>query len=430
MNWEGSAVIQRLAVTLCAGLALLLSACSEEQAETEEIVRPVRAVKVGDAESLVRRSLPGRAKAVQEVTLSFRVAGSLISFPAQVGDEVVEGDLLARLDPRDYEVNLRTIEGQLARAEAELAAMKVARPEDISRAKADVRAAEADLTLAKQELRRLVSIQKEEPGAIAAVRIDQAEAAKGVTEAALASAQEMLTIATSGARPEDILAKESEIASLAASVDSAGDELDYTYLRAPFAGTIVATYVENFEHVQAKESILRLLDTESIEMVIYIPESGISNLNNVVKITVKFDAFPDHELLAEISEVGTEASLTTRTYPVTLLMDQPDDIKILPGMAGRATGEISQGEGGEDGGIVVPVAAVFSPEDSQQSFVWVIDTGTNKAERRPVQTGRLTALGIVVTDGVTAGEWVVTAGVNSLREGQEVRLLEPENDEG
>jgi RND family efflux transporter MFP subunit len=201
-------------------------------------------------------------------------------------------------------------------------------------------------------------------------------------------------------------------------------------MRAPFDGTIVATYVQNFEDVQAKASIMRLLDTDSIEMVIDIPERSISNLNNLLKITVKFDAFPDHELLAEVSEVGTEASLTTRTYPVTLLMEQPDDIKILPGMAGRATAEISQGEDSEDGGTVVPVSAVFSPEDSQQSFVWVINTETNKAERRPVQTGRLTALGIVVSDGVTVGEWVVTAGVNSLREGQEVRLLEPENDEG
>ena len=152
-------MIQRLAVTLCAGLALLLTACSEEQAETDEIIRPVRAVKIGDVESLIRRSLPGRAKAVQEVNLSFRIAGSLISFPTLVGHEVAQGDLLARLDPRDHEVNLRTVEGQLARAKAELEAMKVARPEDISRAKADVRAADADLTLAKQELRRLVSIR-------------------------------------------------------------------------------------------------------------------------------------------------------------------------------------------------------------------------------------------------------------------------------
>jgi multidrug efflux pump subunit AcrA (membrane-fusion protein) len=423
-------VIQRLAVTLCAGLALLLTACGEEQAETDEIVRPVRAVKIGDVESLIRRSLPGRAKAVQEVNLSFRIAGSLISFPTLVGQEVAEGDLLARLDPRDHEVNLRTVEGQLERAKAELEAMKVARPEDISRAKADVRAADADLTLAKQELRRLVSIREEDSGAIAAVRIDQAEASKGVAQAALASAQEMLAIATSGARPEDIIAKESEIASLAASVDSARDNLSYTYMRAPFAGTIVATYVQNFEDVQAKASIMRLLDTDSIEMVVDIPERSISNLNKLLKITVKFDAFPDYELLAEISEVGTEASLTTRTYPVTLLMEQPDDIKILPGMAGRATAEISEGGDSEDGGPLVPVSAVFSPEDSQQSFVWVINTETNKAERRPVQTGRLTALGIVVTDGVTAGEWVDTAGVNSLREGQAVRLLEPENDEG
>ena len=106
-------MVQRLALILGACLALLLPACGEEQAEKDEIVHPVRAVKIGDTESLIRRSLPGRAKATQEVNLSFRVSGSLISFPAQVGQEVAEGDLLVRLDPRDYEVNLRNVEGQL-----------------------------------------------------------------------------------------------------------------------------------------------------------------------------------------------------------------------------------------------------------------------------------------------------------------------------
>ena len=421
-------MIQRLAIGLGIGTALFLSACGEEAPQAEEVVRPVRAVKIGDAQDLVRRSLPGRAKATQEVNLSFRVHGTLISFPTQVGDEVAEGGLLARLDPRDYEVTLRTVEGQLARAISELEAMKIARPEDISRAEAQVRSAEADLTLANQELKRLETIRAEEPGAIAEVAIDQARAAKGVAEASLVNAKEMLAIATRGARPEDIAAKESEIKSLDASADSARDELAYTYLRAPFPGTVVATYVENFEDVQAKEAILRLLDTERIEMVIDVPERGISNLGNVQRITVRFDAFPDRELAAEISEVGTEASLTTRTYPVTLIMDQPEDIKILPGMAGRATGEIAEGGAGDEG-VIVPVAAVFSPEETQQSYVWIIDEGSMKAERRPVKTGRLTSIGILVTEGVSSGEWVVTAGVNSLREGQEVRLLEPAADD-
>jgi RND family efflux transporter MFP subunit len=200
--------------------------------------------------------------------------------------------------------------------------------------------------------------------------IDQAVAGKSAADARLASAREELSIAEVGARPEDIAAKEAEIDSLEASVQSARDELSYTYLRAPFDGTIVAKYVENFEDVQAKQAILRLLDTSRIEMVVDVPETKISNLPYVRNILVRFDAFPSIEIPAEIKEVGREASLTTRTYPITVIMDQPEGATILPGMAGRATAEVAKPEAS---GLVVPVAAVFSVAGEDGSYVWVID---------------------------------------------------------
>jgi len=408
---------------------LFVSACEEDVTEAE-VIRPVRAVKVGDATDLNRRSLPGRAKATQEVNLSFRVAGSLVSFPAQVGDEVSMGNLLANLDPRDYEVQVRNVEAQLGRSRSELEAMRVARPEDIARAEAGVRSAEADLNLANQDLTRLLNIQAEDAGAVAQAMIDQAQAAMNVSQAQLTNAKEELQIATAGARAEDIAAKESEIASLEASVDAARDELNYTYLKAPFNGTIVATYVENFEDVQAKAPILRLVDTERIEMVINVPESGISNLPNVTNLSVEFDAFPGVAIPAEISEVGTEASQTTRTYPVTLVMDQPESVKILPGMAGKASATVENPGAGTDGGLVIPLRSLFSPEDSQDSFVWVVDPDSGKVATRSVVTGELTTYGIVVLDGLSVGEWVVTAGVNSLQEGQQVRITEQDGGEG
>ena len=73
-------------------------------------------------------------------------------------------------------------------------------------------------------------------------------------------------------------------------------------------GTVVATYVENFEDVRAKQAVLRLLDTKKIEMVINVPENLMPNLKYVKSIAVTFDAFPKHTLPATIKEVGTEAS--------------------------------------------------------------------------------------------------------------------------
>ena len=87
----------------------------------------------------------------------------------------------------------------------------------------------------------------------------------------------------------------------------------------PVSGSVVATFVENYEQVRPKQPVLRLVDISSIKMVINIPENFISVAKRVKDITVVFDPFPDEKLAAQILEVSPEASQLTRTYPVTLV---------------------------------------------------------------------------------------------------------------
>ena len=73
--------------------------------------------------------------------------------------------------------------------------------------------------------------------------------------------------------------------------------------------------------------------------------------------------------------------------------------------------------------LIVPPSAVFTAEAGQGSYVWVVGAD-KKVARKAVKTGKLTPVGLVVTEGLKPGDLVVTAGVHSLREGQEVKLLE------
>ncbi len=362
--------------TVCAILVLsTLSGCGQTEPE-KTIIRPVRAVKVDDVAGLQSRGFPGRARATQEIDLAFRVDGPLITRPVNVGDHVKEGDVVARIDPRDFEVNLRNVRAQLAETKAAL-------------------------ERARNDYRRQRNILKTDPGATSQAAVDRAREAR---DRAVAS-----------------------VDSLTASVASAQDQLDDTYLRAPFDGTVVSTFVENFQNVRAKQPIVRILDTSHIEMVVNVPESMITLAPLVQSVTIQFDAFPGREFKATISEIGTEASQTTRTFPVTLLMEQPDDVNILPGMAGTARADkVDFPEERQQKGVGVPVGAVFTPSTETQSHVWVIqptegDLGV--LERRPVKTGDLTRLGVLITEGLSAGEWIVTAGVHSVEEGQTVRIL-------
>ena len=139
-------------------------------------------------------------------------------------------------------------------------------------------------------------------------------------------------------------------------------------------------------------------------------------------MTVTFDAFPGLELTGVIEEVGSEASQTTRTYPVTVVMDQPEEGVILPGMSGSA--RVSKAKAPDLGeGLVVPTSAI-RPLDagSDQMAVWTLDEASKTVSLRPVEVGRILSVGTEVTDGISVGEWIVTTGTFSLKENQEVRL--------
>jgi RND family efflux transporter MFP subunit len=352
--------------------AITLSACGEEEEErATETVRAARAVQLADASHFARRWFSGRARATQEIDLSFRVAGPLIELPVDVGDTVQKGDLIARIDPATF----------LA---------------DVNQTRAELERAIAEITNADAQLKRQKTLT--EKGWTTRAALDEFTAAANIAKAAVAAQQ--------------------------ATLHRAELDLGYTELRAPFAGEIVRTYVENFQDVREKQAIVRLVDSSRIEMVVDVPETLISYAHLVDDVEVIFDPFPDLVIPAKIKEIGSEASETTRTYPVTLIMDQPEGTTILPGMAGKASpkGPPPAEVGGA--ALVVPDSAVFTLPDDGKTFVWVLDPAAETVHRREIRTGPVTRFGLPVLDGLSPGEWVITAGVHYLKEGQKVRLLE------
>jgi len=255
--------------------------------------------------------------------------------------------------------------------------------------RADVKAAQAALKRDRKNFQRAKELIKD--GNISQSDFDRLEAQIDVVDAELAVAQKALA-------------------------DSV--------MKAPFDGRIANLFVENFQAVQAKQEIARLLDATHVEFTVQIPEQLISLVSYIRDIKVEFDSFPGRPVAARIKEIGNEASATTRTYPVTFIMEQPEGFEILPGMSGIATGRPELPESMKMTGIPVPVTAVFTTRELSGNFVWVIDAGTSTVKRRPVEVGELGDTGIPVTGGLQAGERIVTAGVSYLREDQKVKLLD------
>ncbi len=355
---------------LLAGVLLILALGACKETAVPPPVRPVRAMRVSGPNEFMQRSFPGLASASTEVNLSFRVGGPLISRSVDVGDMVEAGDIVARIDPRDFEVRLESVRGHLERAKAAM-------------------------DYAQTEYDRILRIRAQDPGATSELALDTAERERNVQKA--------------------------NVRSLEASVMTAEDLLGYTQLKAPFAGRVVATYVENFEDVLPKRPIVRILDRARVEFHIGIPEGMIGYAPYVEEIMIRFDAIAGREFPATIKEIGEEATRATRTYPVTLVMDHPDDVSILAGMAGDAR-ITSRPPEFEEAGIAIPATAVFSDGASSDTFVWVCDLSSRTLERRKVEARYFSDTGLRVQSGLSAGEWVVVAGVHSVREGQEVRI--------
>ena len=174
---------------------------------------------------------------------------------------------------------------------------------------------------------------------------------------------------------------------------------------------------------------MRLIDPAEIEMIVNVPESLISFVPHVIDIKATFDAYPGIEIPAEVTEIGTEPTETTRTYPVKLLLTPPPGVTILPGMAGRVRGkpgpEIARGSSRASSS---PLRRLLARRRHGLLRLGGERRRAETAHRQQVTLGEPVVGGISVTNGLTPGNLVAAAGVHTLREGQAVRVLEARRD--
>lgn len=198
-----------------------------------------------------------------------------------------------------------------------------------------------------------------------------------------------------------------------------------TSLLAPFAGEVAQKYVENFQNVQAKQPIIKLQNRKNIDVEIQIPESIAIQSDKVrnAEYTVEFETAYGKEYPAQVKEVATSASEDTQTYTVTLILPNPTDLMILPGMTAVVHVKAEIIEKGEPNVFVIPTTAVFSDEKGK-SFVWILSPDY-QVEKRDVQIQRLLGNTILISSGLKAGEKIVATGVDFIKEGEHVKAFNP-----
>jgi len=362
-------------VFLTSLLALLLCSCGKKEAEKAEVIpgRPIKLMTVGSNLTGQTRSLPGTVRATERVDLAFQVSGPLIELPVREGQRVKRGDLVARIDPRDYETSLRNAKGTVARAKAAV-----------------------DYAVA--EYQRFVNVKATDAGAVSDSMVHLKYTAQAVAQAGLQSAE--------------------------AGLAAAQDQLNYTQLRAPFSGLIARRFVENYQEIAVKQPVLSLQNMTDIEVLVDVPESMMAPIRATKpRMYADFAADPSRQFELKIKEVALLADSLTQTFRVVLVMPAPTGIRILPGMTATVSVEFASVPTDESS-IIVPAVAVWA-DNAGHPMVWVVDTKTMTVHRRAINTGDLTGTdSIKVTKGINPEDVIAISGVSKLQEGQVVRKLE------
>ena len=327
--------------------------------------RPVRVATVAYASTRLEARYSGEVRARREPALSFQVPGKLAQRLADVGAAVKPGQLLATLDPPDYQFNQAGAAAQLKAAQAEL-----------SQAQNDLRHAE---NLLAQELASPAHVER---------RQDAARAA----EARLAQAQAGLDVNTRKSA--------------------------YTELRAGQAGVITAVAAEAGQVVAAGQTIFRLARADEKEVVINVPENRLEDLRAAGSIQASLWARPEVFYAAKVREIAPAADALLRTFTVKVAMLDADEAVRL-GMT--ATVHVRRDEPRPVAWL--PLTALTQQDG--QATVWVVDAAL-AVHPRAVTLGGYDELNAKILGGVRDGERVVTAGVHKLLPGQKVRLLPEE----
>lgn len=389
----------------------------------QEVIRPVKTILVSQASLAEKRSFPGLVQPSRESKLAFRVGGPLVDLNINIGQHLEKGQIIARVDPRDFEINVMRLEAILGQAQANLKALKTgARSEDIARLKAQQDAARAQLTTAENDFVRQKNLLADR--AASKSNYDNARRAFEMAKANMASVTQELKKAQKGGRSEEVEAAEAGLKKLRADLTAARHALEDTRLKAPYSGYVSRKFVENYENVKPGEPIVAFIDISTIEVHVSVPEDVIIRREQVSGIHCTLSAYPGRRFEAVVKEIGRNTDSANQSYPLTVVLEIPKDLVVAPGMA--ATLGISLNSTAKEGvGYLLPSQAILA-DSLGKTCVFRIDAEKMTAVKTPVAIGKLSNGTVQILSGLSAGDQVVTAGSKFLRDNQKIRILNAE----
>lgn len=294
-------------------------------------------------------TLSGNIEA-HESLISFKVQGRIVELPAQEGEQVQQGALLARLEDADFRQRVHIDEANVdvRRSNLDLT-MAGTREQEVKASQQAVIDAQADLEQKKLDNDRAQQLFAKDE--IAAQDRDQAATALKRAEASLKAAEQRYNEAAEGSRKEDIAIARANLAAANANLGLSRIDESYTTLRAPSTGVIAVRQAELGEVVVPGSPVVTLDDLDHIWLRAYIAEPDLGRIQWGQDATITTDSFPGKQYHGRISFISPDAEFTpksvqtytervTLVYRIKIDIDNPNH-ELKPGMPADAHLQLS-----------------------------------------------------------------------------------------
>ena len=306
-------------------------------------------------------SLTGHVRAKDQVNLAFRLDGRMIARPVNVGDVILPGQVFGRLDPQIQHNTLRSALASLSSTQAQLT--------------------QARLTFSRQQ--KLLA-----DGWTPRAKFDEAQ--------------------------QTLLSVQGQVDSAQAQMRTAQEQLSFTTLSSDISGIVTAVGAEPGEVVRAGQMVVQLARQGARDAVFDVPEQLIRTAPRDPLVEIVLTSDPKVRATGRVREVAPQADPMTRTFQVKVaLVDPPEGMRLGSSVSGRV--KLSAPPG-----VQIPASALT--ESNGHPAVWVVGAQSQTVSLRDVDVARYDAATVVISRGLESGELVVTAGAQTLRPGQKVRL--------
>jgi HlyD family secretion protein len=383
----------------------------------------VEVTRVVEREVNVGHRVVGTVMPIRSSTVGTAVDGRVLEFLVNVGDSVKDRQPLARLRTGTLEIELKAAQAELTlRQEEHRELENGSRPEEVSEARARMRAAQAIRQNESSNLKRLEQLVQRQ--AVNPTDLDDARARAESTGQILISLQAALSRIESGPRAEQIAQATARVALQEAQVELIEDRILKYTIYSPFDGFVTAEHTEVGEWVSNSDPIADVIALDQVEIQCNVPAEQAVRLQRGRDVRIEFQELPGEVFTGRIEQVVPIADRRTRTFPVNIrLQNRINDGRplLLAGMLARAvlpTGDRS----------VMPLV----PKDAlvlngSRRYVFVVDPandtkGSTIVRSVPVTLGVADAGLVQVEGALKAGDVVVVRGNERLKPGQEVSV--------